>query len=312
MVAMACGFDRRNHPAEPLCAAPRTGCSDYAEFSAPWRVQTLPQTTLHRIAVPQPIITLLTDFGTDSPYVAAMKGVILSINPAVTLVDLTHAIPPQDIRQGALVLADVVPRFPAGTIHIAVVDPGVGSARQILCAEIGSQRCLGPDNGLFSRLARQTPNPRITAVTEPQFWLPTVSATFHGRDVMAPVAAHLSLGLDPRQLGPPLAQMIELDWPEVVKVPGEITGRVASVDSFGNLITDIRSDQLADVPTDERLQVLCDEHETRGLFRTYADQPEMTLIALVGSSGCLELAIVGDSAKLMLGVSTGAPVTLRW
>lgn len=263
-------------------------------------------------AVPPAIITLLTDFGTDSPYVAAMKGVILSINPAATLIDLTHAVPPQDIRHGALVLADVVPWFPAGTIHIAVVDPGVGGSRQILCVEFGPQRCIGPDNGLFSRLARQTPNPRITAVTQPRYWLPRVSATFHGRDVMAPVAAHLSLGLDPLQLGPPLERMIELDWPEVVKVPGEITGRVASVDSFGNLITDIQADRLTDVPTDERLQVLCDEHETRGLFRTYADQPEMTLIALIGSSGCLELAIVGDSAKLMLGVGTGASVTLRW
>lgn len=263
-------------------------------------------------AVPRPVITLLTDFGADSPYVAAMKGVILSINPDVTLADLTHSVPPQDIRHGALVLAETLPWFPADAIHVAVVDPGVGSSRRILCLEFGQRRCIGPDNGLYSRLAAQQPPSRITAVTDPQFWLPTVSATFHGRDIMAPVAARLSLGLDPRRLGPPVSDMLQLDWPEVVKVPGEITGRVASVDSFGNLITDIRSDQLSDVPTDERLQIVCDEHETRGLFRTYADQPEMTLIALVGSSGQLELAIVGDSAKLMLGVGVGAPVTLRW
>ncbi len=259
-----------------------------------------------------PLITLLTDFGDGSPYVAAMKGVILSLNPAATVVDISHAIGPQDIRQGSLALAEATPWFPAGTIHVAVVDPGVGGARNILCAEMNGHLCVGPDNGLWSRLARQARPSRITAVSEPRFWLPKVSATFHGRDIMAPVAAHLSLGLDPARLGPPLEKMVELDWPEVVKVPGEITGRVASVDSFGNLITDILADQLADLPSDERLLVLCDEHETRGLFRTYSDQPEMTLIALVGSSGCLELAIVGDSAKLMLGVGVGAPVTLRW
>ena len=143
------------------------------------------------------LITLMTDFGAGSPYVAAMKGVILSINPSVTLVDLTHAIPPQDVREGALVLEDVAPYFPPGTIHVAVVDPGVGTDRAILYAEIGSQRYVAPDNGLLSRLSRNTPPSRIVRLTNPDYWLRPVSATFHGRDIMAPVAARLSLGLDP-------------------------------------------------------------------------------------------------------------------
>lgn len=259
-----------------------------------------------------PLFTLLTDFGADSPYVAAMKGVILSLNPAARLVDVTHSIPRQDIRQAARTLAESVFWFPEGSIHIAVVDPGVGSAREIACAEFAGRLVIGPDNGLFTRLAQRTPPSRITTVADPQWWRQPVSATFHGRDIMAPVAARLGMGWALERFGPPRAGLVMLDWPEAVKVPGEITGRVVSVDSFGNLITDIDSGQLTDVPTDERLQVLCDEHETRGLFRTYSDQPEMTLIALVGSSGKLELAIVGDSAKIMLGVGAGVPVTLRW
>ncbi len=259
-----------------------------------------------------PAITLLTDFGGDSPYVAAMKGVILTHNPLARIVDLTHAIGPQDIRQGALVWAEISPWFPAGTIHVAVVDPGVGTSRELVYAEIGAQRYLAPDNGLFSRLAAQRPPSTIRRLTEPRWWLPRVSRTFHGRDILAPVAARLSLGLDPRWLGPAATNLVSLTWPEVIIVPGKITGSVVSVDSFGNLVTNITQEQLAGVPQGEELQVICDEHETRGLFSTYGDQPEMTLIALVGSSGFLEIALVGDNAARMLSVRPGAPVMLTW
>ncbi len=259
-----------------------------------------------------PLITMLTDFGQGSPYVAAMKGVIWSLNPAVNIVDLTHTVPPQDIRQGAIALAETSRWFPPETIHVAVVDPGVGSARRLVYARFGSQQYLAPDNGLLGRLAAAGPPSTIRHLTERAWWREDVSATFHGRDILAPVAAHLSLGTPPESLGPPVAQLVPLAWPEVTMAARRIRGEVVSIDSFGNLVTNIGADQLAGVPTGEQLEILCDEHETRGLFRAYSDQPEMTLIALIGSSGYLELAIVGDSAAIMLGVKPGVAVTLSW
>ena len=142
---------------------------------------------------------------------AAMKGVILSINPAARLVDLTHSIPPQDIRGGAIALAETAPWFPPETIHVAVVDPGVGSGRAIVYARIGTQQFVAPDNGLLSRLAEREKPSKIISIEEPRFWLPTVSATFHGRDIMAPVAARLSLGLSPDELGPAIAELVGTD-----------------------------------------------------------------------------------------------------
>jgi S-adenosylmethionine hydrolase len=258
------------------------------------------------------IITLTTDFGTGSSYVAAMKGVILSINPEATLVDIAHDVPPQDVRAGALVLEETTHWFPDGTIHVAVVDPGVGTKRKIVYARVGNHDYIAPDNGLLSRLALRTPPSTIITVAEPSYWLPAVSATFHGRDIMAPVAARLSLGLDPTRLGPRQTHLERLEWTEARVAGNKIEGKVQSIDSFGNLITDIPGDALAKAPRGEEVAIFCDDHETRGIFNTYADQPEMTLIALVGSSGKLELAIVGDSAALMLGITVGTPVTVSW
>lgn len=257
-------------------------------------------------------ITLTTDFGADSPYVAAMKGVILSINSAANIVDVTHSVPPQDVRRGALVLDESTPWFPDGAIHVAVVDPGVGSSRRILYARFGGQHYIAPDNGLLSRLALRGPAARMISLEAPEFWLPRVSATFHGRDIMAPAAARLSLGLPAERLGPPTTDFVKLVWPEVIILPRTIKGSVESIDSFGNLITDVTEQMLADVPRDERVRITCDEHETLGIFRTYSDQPPATLMALVGSHGKLELAIVGDSAAAMLGIRTGMPVKVSW
>ena len=259
-----------------------------------------------------PLITLTTDFGESSPYVAAMKGVILSINPSAHIVDVTHTIPPQDVPRGATVLDEITPLFPRGTLHVAVVDPGVGTTRPIVYAEIAGQRYIGPDNGLFSGVAARHEPTKIRAITEERLFRRPVAPTFHGRDIMAPAAAQLSLGLDPDALGPPLPALVALEWPGARKVANRITGEVTAVDSFGNLITNVTREMLAGVPTDETVGVFCDEHETRGIFRTYADQPPMTLIALVGSNDCLEIAIVDDSAAIMLGVGVGAPVEVRW
>jgi hypothetical protein len=262
--------------------------------------------------MPDRIITLTTDFGSGSPYVAAMKGVILSIHPGARIVDIAHDVPPQDIRQGARALAVAARFFPPETIHVAVVDPGVGTDRRIVLAEIAGAYFIAPDNGLLSGLAQRTPPTTILAITHPEYWLPEVSSTFHGRDIMAPVAARLSLGLAPESLGPPVTELVQLSWPEAKKLAQRIEGEVVSIDSFGNLVTNITSEMLRDTPTDESVRVRCDDHETLGIFKTYAEQPEMTLVAVVGSSGELELAIVGDSAKLMLGVSVGTKVTVEW
>jgi S-adenosylmethionine hydrolase len=261
---------------------------------------------------PPAIITLTTDFGEGSRYVAAMKGVILSINPQAKLIDVSQCVPAHDIRAGAITLAESARWFPPETIHVAVVDPGVGSNRRIVYARIGTQHFVAPDNGLLSRLASWDKPSMIICVEEPEFWLSNVSATFHGRDIMAPVAARLSLGLNPERLGRPVEQLVVLPWPEAQQVANRIEGEVVEVDSFGNLVTNITKEMLQGVPTNEAVVISCEDHETQGIFATYSDQPTMTLMAHVGSTGRLELAVVDENASAMLGVRVGAPVCVCW
>jgi S-adenosylmethionine hydrolase len=258
------------------------------------------------------IITLTTDFGAGSPYVAAMKGVILRINPAVTIVDITHSIPAQDIRRAALVLDDVAEWFPDDTIHVAVVDPGVGTERALVYARIGRQQFVTPDNGTLGRLAARSRPTKIIQLTQSEYWLRPVSATFHGRDIMAPVAARLSLGLDPEQLGSRRENLVGLEQPQARLMPGRIEGTVLEVDSFGNLITNISGEMLAGRPTDLRVCIAVSIYETWGIYHTYSEQLSGTLVALIGSSGRLELAIVGDNAAARLGIQPGTPVVLAW
>jgi S-adenosylmethionine hydrolase len=257
------------------------------------------------------IITLLTDFGTDSPYVAAMKGVMLSINPAATIVDLTHAIPPQDVREAALVWEEVAGRFPPGTVHVAVIDPGVGSERALVCARIGHQWFVCPDNGLLSRLTQNTWPTSVFRLEDPEYWLHPVSATFHGRDIMAPVAARLTLGLDPSRLGPPHANLVTLDWPTPVLLPGRIEGHVLRIDSFGNVITDIPAAMLADAPV-ERLHVVCNGQPSEAHVRCYAHGRPGVVVSLIGSSDRLELALARGRAADYLHANVGDAVTARW
>jgi S-adenosylmethionine hydrolase len=253
-----------------------------------------------------PIITLTTDFGFGSPYVAAMKGVILSTDPGATIVDISHAIPFLDITRGAQVLEDATPWFPDDTIHVAVIDPGVGTARPILYARIGTQQYIAPDNGLLGKLMARTRPSRVLRLTAQEFWLPEVSRKFLGRDIMAPVAVKLSLGLDPRQLGPVAVQLERRDG--VKKIRGE----VMSIDSFGNLITNILHSDLTGRPTDSRACIACGIYETFGIFETYGGHAPGVLVALIGSSGRLELAVVGDNAAERTGVSIGTPVDVAW
>jgi S-adenosyl-L-methionine hydrolase (adenosine-forming) len=258
------------------------------------------------------IITLTTDFGFGSHYVAAVKGVILSLHPAATIVDVAHDVPPQDVRRAAVLLDDVADWFPPETIHVAVVDPGVGTDRAIVYARMGGHQFVAPDNGLLSRLAARMPPTKLIRLSEPAYWLERVSSTFHGRDIMAPVAARLALGLDPERLGPPLAQLMTLDWPVARASPARIDGAVIEVDSFGNLITNITAAMLVGRPTDRRACIVCNIYETWGIYHAYAEQASGTLVAVIGSGGRLELAIVRDNAAERLGVGVGTPVTLGW
>lgn len=258
------------------------------------------------------VITLTTDFGADSPYVAAMKGVILSINPQAVLVDITHSIPPQQIRQGAWVLADVCPRFPAETIHVGVVDPGVGTDRRLVYARLGKQHFLAPDNGLLNRVQRRWPAAKLVTLSEAAFWLKEVSETFHGRDILAPVAARISLGIDPELLGPKLPRLIELDWPQPTLTKDALRGQVERLDPFGNLITNISREDLAGIAQHQPLRVACGSRTAMPIVRTYGMQPAGTAVALAGSAGYLEIAVVEGNAAQALQATIGAEVSIRW
>ncbi len=251
------------------------------------------------------IITLTTDFGQGSPYVAAMKGVILALNSTARIVDLSHEIPAQDVRHAAFFLSAAIPWFPPGAIHVVVVDPGVGSERALLYVETAGHRLLAPDNGCWTLLARNLGQPPIVRrLAEPRFWQQPVSATFHGRDILAPVSAHLSLGADASELGPLTQEWNHLDFPTPQREAGRLRGEVIFVDHFGNLITNIRGD-LAGV---RDCTVWVDETEVPQFVRTYGDARPGTLAALVSSAGLLEIAVNRGSAAERLGAVFGTPI----
>lgn len=278
--------------------------------------------------MPDPIITLTSDFGTEPPYVAAMKGVLLGVNPRARLVDLSHEVPPQDILHGAFFLAEAVPTFPTEVIHVAVVDPGVGTERALLYMEIDGHRLLLPDNGLATLLARGRRVERVIQLKQDRYWRKPVSPTFHGRDILAPVAGHLSLGLEPKKLGPAVRQWQRLPLPEPKDEGERISGEVIFVDGFGNLITNIPAERWAKNnarPARRRASALL--RDSLGPARikiggtvvsrwatTYdADAAgESTvpddLIGLVSSSGFLEVAAVRGNAARRLRLGVGAPV----
>lgn len=257
----------------------------------------------------EPIITLTTDFGDASPYVAAMKGVILGINPAARIVDLSHAIPPQDIRHAAFFIASAIPYFPADVLHVIVVDPGVGTDRAILYIELGDHRLLVPDNGCWTWLGD---NPkRVIRLAEPRYWRPTVSSTFHGRDIFAPTAAHLSLGLDPARLGPAATSWSRLEMPAAKKIPNGWVGEVIFVDRFGNLISNIRVDADGKPPA---ILTVGKRRLSRGFrwVRTYGEAKPGQLVALVSSTGTLEVAVAQGNAAKRLGAGIGTPTAISY
>ena len=258
------------------------------------------------------IITLTTDFGSDSPYVAEMKGAIYSINPQVTLVDGTHAVAPQDVLQGSFLWQQISRPFPTGTIHVAVVDPGVGTDRRLLLVETSNHYWIAPDNGIFGQIVARHAVRQVVELNKPDYWASQVSSTFHGRDIMAPVAAHLSRGVPLEELGTTTDRPIVDDFPTAKAGNNCLSGQVIHIDSFGNLITNIhRTDWEAQQITDH-CQATCGNHLVSGLQRTYSEATPQSLIMLFGSSGLLELSMVNGNASKQLAIPVKAAVTLTW
>ncbi|MEE9282436.1 MAG: SAM-dependent chlorinase/fluorinase [Myxococcota bacterium] len=253
-------------------------------------------------------VTLLSDFGTRDGYVAALKGSLLRRAPDARLIDVTHEIAPGEIASGAFVLAQAAPHFPPGTVHLAVVDPGVGSDRRAIACEIDGQRFVAPDNGLLSRVLDGAQAIRAHEITKSELWNEPVSPVFHGRDIFAPVAGHLAAGGELEDVGGTIepSSLVRLPESEVRREDGAAVGQVVHVDRFGNLITNLKVD--ADGVEGVRVETA---GRTVALRHTYADVPEGEIVALVGSSGRLEIACNGDSAARVLGASSGSVVVLR-
>ena len=256
------------------------------------------------------LITLTTDFGLTDPFAGIMKGVIASRAPDVRVVDLTHGIPPQDVVAGALVLRHAVPYFPPGTVHVAVVDPGVGSARRALCVETGHGVLVGPDNGLLSLAAPPADVRRIVHLTEERFFLSPRSATFHGRDVFAPVAAALATGTPPSALGTPVAEMQRLELPTPVRDGRSVRGQVIYVDRFGNLSSNVGAELLAALPRPP-VSIAIRDVRLRGVAPSYASVAPGEPVAVVNSWGLLEIAVRDGSARERLGARLGEPIVIE-
>lgn len=256
------------------------------------------------------IITLTTDFGTCDWFVGTVKGVVLGINPRATIVDLTHEIPPGDIRAGAFALMAGCRYFPKGTVHVAVVDPGVGSRRRAIAVQTATCVFVGPDNGVLSwALARENIK-AIRQLENPQYFLKTISRTFHGRDIFAPVAAHLSCGLLLKRLGRELKDFIRLPWPRPTQQGSTIRGEIVYIDHFGNAITNIGAGlasgkQKISCAAVGKRKVRC------AVAEFYGAVPVNSPVSVMGSSGFLEMAVNGGSAARRFELKVGDAVIVR-
>lgn len=257
----------------------------------------------------QRLITLLTDFGSRDAFVGIMKGVMLGINPSASFVDLSHEIPPQDILAGALLLRSAAPFFPSGTIHLAVVDPGVGSSRRALLVETPHALFVGPDNGLLSLAAPADAVTRRIHLTNEEYFLAPRSHTFHGRDVFAPVAAHLSRGISPERFGDTISTMERLTLPSVEHRADGLNGSVIYIDHFGNIITNITAADLRLFPMDTLL-VSIGDMQIRGIQSSYAAVEVGALAVIINSWGLMEIAVRNGSAAHHLAIHPGHPVHL--
>jgi S-adenosylmethionine hydrolase len=261
------------------------------------------------------VITLMTDFGIKDGNVGVMKGVIWGICPTVQISDLSHMIQAQNIREAGYILARSVPYFPKGSIHVVVVDPGVGTQRRPMAAQLGDWFYVGPDNGtvtvLLERAEREGWQTKFVQLERAQYWLPDISHVFHGRDIFSPVAAHLANGIQLSDLGIPFTDPVRLALPKPEKMENGWRGEVIHIDHFGNLSTNIRAENLGDaMDNKEMILVRLNGNEIHGLVNTFGERPVGELVALIGSTGNLGIAMVNGNAKEKLGTKVGDGVTV--
>lgn len=256
------------------------------------------------------IITLLTDFGIKDPYVGIMKGVVLDLNPNATIVDLTHQIEPGDITQAAHVMGESFSFFPPSTIHVAVVDPGVGMNRKPILVKSRNHFFVGPDNGLFWPIIKADSRVLMVHLTNEEFFLPCISRTFHGRDIFAPVAGHLSLGTDPLKMGEPMEKPITIPDTTPTRKGDTLFGRAMRIDHFGNVITNIRREDLVRFLGSRKMVIRVEKESIEEVVETYGDGEKGRLLALFGSTDHLEIAVNSGRADhhLNLDEAHGLPV----
>jgi S-adenosylmethionine hydrolase len=255
------------------------------------------------------MITLTSDFGLKDPYVAEMKGVILTIIPNATLVDITHDIEKFNIRMAAFTLASAVPYFPKGTVHLAVVDPGVGTQRRAILVQTKQSFFVGPDNGILILPAQNQGIEHIYQLTNPKFMLPEVSSTFHGRDIFAPVTAHLDKGVEPSEFGPEISDAVTPKFASVKRENGCLIGEVLHVDGFGNVITNIKEKEMSNSKV---VEIKLPTVSLKLAFgKTYSQANLNEPIALIGGHGFLEIALNQGSAAEKFQVKAGDNVKVR-
>jgi S-adenosylmethionine hydrolase len=259
--------------------------------------------------MPRPIVTLTTDFGLSDHFVGVMKGVILGIQPAAQLIDISHGVEPYDIADGAFTIAQAYRYFPKKTVHVVVVDPGVGSARRPLLAEMAGQYFVAPDNGVLSMvLARE--KHKVRHITNERYFLHPVSRTFHGRDIFSPVAAHLTAGVTPAQFGKRIEDYIRAKFDQPAHTGKHVwRGAILKTDRFGNLATNFHVDQFPSIRTHAFALTVGLQTITR-LALTFSECEAGELFAVVGSSGYIEVAVSEGSAAQALGCGAGSPVEL--
>jgi len=254
------------------------------------------------------MITLLTDFGDADFYVGSMKGVILNINPNIQMVDISHAVYPQNIEQAAFVLKQVYHYFPEGTIHVVVVDPGVGSERRIIAVSTGDYIFLAPDNGVLKYIYEDYSEYKVIEVTNKRYFLDDVSTTFHGRDIFAPAAAHLSLGHNITDFGKQISNYIRPEIIKPVREGNKITGQVIYIDSFGNCITNISSELME---SKNGIQIRIKNLVLSEIKSNYSEVSKGEVLALLGSSGMMEISVNQGNAQKQYGFRVGDRVEIE-
>jgi hypothetical protein len=261
------------------------------------------------MANPTRIVTLLTDFGLRDHYVAAMKGVLLSLNPGLTVVDITHQIPPQDVFSGAFTLSQAYGCFPPSTIHVAVVDPGVGTARKAILVSAAAQWFVAPDNGILTYVFEREEGWTANEITADHYFRKPVSSTFHGRDVFAPVAGWLSHDIPADKFGAQISNPVKLSLPELTRVRDAlIQATVLAIDGFGNIVTNLKPEDLPvyGAPGTRSCKILAAQKEITGFYNTFGEGKPGEIFVVPGSSGYLEIVMRQDSAAAALNLAPGA------